>query len=76
MQLTLHNKQENELYNKIIYLVEKIEGLYKEMKTKKSENDINVIKKMIEVSDIEIDKLVYSLYGLDKKEIAIIESLL
>lgn len=74
-EVDLKNKQEKEVYERIISLVEKMEDLYKKIKTKKSENDINVIKKMIEVADVEIDKSVYSLYRLDNNEVSIIESL-
>jgi hypothetical protein len=41
--------------------------------TAKTEHEKTVIKRQIEVTDKQIDQLVYEIYGLTEKEIKIVE---
>ena len=60
-------------HDKMVALVERMLGLNKNLQ-KASERQRAVLQAQIEATDAEIDALVYQLYGLTKKEIAIIEN--
>jgi hypothetical protein len=48
-------------------------ALHKQVAKAKSEQERTVVQRQIDSTDAEIDKLVYELYGLTDKEIAIVE---
>ncbi|MCQ4574527.1 MAG: N-6 DNA methylase [Candidatus Brocadiales bacterium] len=54
-------------------LVERMLDLNKKLQKAKTEHDKTVLKRQIDSTDRQIDNLVYELYGLTKKEIAIVE---
>lgn len=58
----------------IVKLVDQMLELHKKLAKEKSEQTIKLIKNRIEKIDRDIDKIVYELYGLTKKEIEIVES--
>jgi predicted type IV restriction endonuclease len=60
-------------YNKIISLVESMLALYKQFAAAKTPHDQESIKRQIDATDRQIDKLVYELYGLTNEEIEIVE---
>jgi len=54
-------------------LVERMLDLHKKLAKAKTAHQKTVIQRQIDATDRQIDALVYDLYGLTKKEIAIIE---
>jgi hypothetical protein len=59
--------------DRIVTLVESMLALHKQLGAAKSAAEKAVIQRQIEVTDAEIDRLVYDLYGLTAEEIAIVE---
>jgi len=60
-------------HDKMVNLVERMLGLHKQVAKAKDEQTRKVIQRQIDSTDADIDKLVYELYGLTAKEIAIVE---
>jgi len=60
-------------HDKIANLVESMLNLHKKKAGVQSERDIKLIQRQINVTDHEIDQLVYKLYGLTDNEIKIVE---
>jgi hypothetical protein len=58
---------------KMIALVEQMLLLHKQLATVKTDHDKTIIQRQIDTTDQQIDRMVYELYGLTEKEIAIIE---
>lgn len=67
------NKAETELASRMTGLVKTMAQLNLKRNEKKLTKEISVIDRAISVTDAEIDKLVYDLYGLSRDEIAAIE---
>jgi hypothetical protein len=61
-------------YGRMVKLVDSMLALHKQLAAAKSEAQKTVIQRQIAATDAEIDRLVYDLYGLTKKEIAIVEA--
>ncbi|WP_157150033.1 TaqI-like C-terminal specificity domain-containing protein [Brachyspira sp. SAP_772] len=59
--------------NKLVNLVDNIIDLNKKLSSEKNPNTIEMLSTRIQAVDAAIDKIVYSLYGLDAEEIKIIE---
>ncbi len=57
----------------MVKLVDRMMGLNKQLSKAKITHDKMVLQRQIEATDRQIDQLVYELYGLTKKEIAIVE---
>ncbi len=57
----------------MVNLADSMLALHKQLATAKSESQKTVIQRQIDATDGEIDRLVYDLYGLTKKEIAVVE---
>jgi len=57
----------------MVNLVERMLALHKLLAKVRSEQERTVIQRQIDATDAEIDRLVYELYGLIDKEIAIVE---
>ena len=57
----------------MVKLVVSMLALHKQLAAAKSEAQKTVIQRQIDATDAEIDRLVYDLYGLTKKEIAVVE---
>jgi hypothetical protein len=61
------------LHDKMITLVDRMLNLHQRIIKVKAENERTIIQRQIDATDNQIDQLVYELYGLNKKEIEIIE---
>lgn len=59
--------------NNMIKFVERMLDLYKQLAAAKTPDDKTQLQRQIDSTDQQIDKLVYELYGLTKKEIVIVE---
>ncbi|MFH0976403.1 MAG: N-6 DNA methylase [Spirochaetota bacterium] len=70
------NPIEKSIHNDIVKLVESMLSLNKELQNSKLPQEQEQLKNRIEYTDKKIDELVYKLYGLDKKEIEVIEGTL
>lgn len=68
-----NNKKENTLNNKIVKSVDHMLELHRLINRTKIENECKIIQRQIDVIENQINQLVYELYGLNKKEIEIIE---
>ncbi|WP_288694495.1 TaqI-like C-terminal specificity domain-containing protein [uncultured Brachyspira sp.] len=71
--LNLDDKQDKEIYDKLVNLVDSIIDLNKKLSSEKNPNTIEMLNARIQAVDKAIDKIVYSLYGLNDDEIRIIE---
>ncbi|MGA2034190.1 MAG: N-6 DNA methylase [Thermoguttaceae bacterium] len=60
-------------HERIVKLAEAMLALHKQLRAAKSEAHRTTIQRQIDATDAEIDRLVYDLYGLTAKEIAIVE---
>ncbi len=67
------NLTEKTRHNKMLKLVEQMLDFHKRLTNAKAENEKAIIQRQIDSIDQQIDQLVYELYGLTQKEIAIIE---
>jgi len=57
----------------MVALVERMLGLHRKQGAAKSPYDKTALQTQIEVTDRQIDRLVYELYGLAEEEIRIVE---
>jgi hypothetical protein len=60
-------------HDKMVALVERMLELHKQKQASKSETACERIQREINITDEQIDALVYELYGLTKDEIKIVE---
>jgi hypothetical protein len=67
------NKSDNVRHDRMVNLVDSMLALHKQLAAAKSEAQKTVLQRQIDATDAEIDRLVYELYGLTKKEIAVVE---
>ncbi|MGR3296309.1 MAG: TaqI-like C-terminal specificity domain-containing protein, partial [Candidatus Bathyanammoxibius sp.] len=67
------NPKDKVRHDKMVKLVERMLDLNKKLQKARTEHDKTVLKRQIDSTDTQIDNLVYELYGLTKKEIAIVE---
>ena len=58
----------------MVTLVEQMLALHKQLAEAKTGHEQTLIKRQIDATDQQIDKLVYELYELTPEEIAIVES--
>ena len=72
-KLDLNNKQDKEMHDKIVTLVDNIITLNKNLAVEKNPNSITMLNRQINAVDKQIDALVYKLYNLSDEEIKIIE---
>lgn len=72
--IDFNNKDDKAMHDRMVELVEVMLKLNKELHEQKlSERDREALKRRIDYTDREIDKLVYKLYGLTDDEIRIVE---
>lgn len=71
--IDLNNKEDKEMHDKIVTLVDNIIALNKKLSTEKNPNSITIINRQINAVDKQIDSLVYKLYNLSDEEIRVIE---
>lgn len=64
---------DNTIHNQIITLVNSMVSLHNQIYTLTSEAHREIIQRQIDATDLEIDRLIYSLYKLTPEEIAIVE---
>lgn len=69
----MDNKQDKEIHDKLVNLVDNIIALNKKLSSEKNPNTIDMINARIQAVDKAIDKIVYALYGLNEEEIKIID---
>lgn len=73
-KIDFNNQEEKNYHNKIAEFVDKIISLSYEIEKAKIPQTQDILKRQIKATEQEIDKLVYKLYGLNEKEIQIIET--
>lgn len=71
--IDLNNKEDKEVNDKIVTLVDNIIALNKNLSVEKNPNSITMLNRQINAVDKQIDSLVYKLYNLSDEEIKIIE---
>ena len=64
---------EKALHDKLVGLVEKMLALTPKLRAAKTESERAILQNAITMTDAEIDRLVYKLYGLTEEEIKIVE---
>ncbi len=64
---------EKAVHDRIVALVSSMLGLHSQLAAAKSEAQKAILRRQIEATDAEINRLVYDLYGLTAEEIAIVE---
>lgn len=69
----INNKDDKEMHDKIVMLVDNIIALNKKLSVEKNPNSITMLNRQINAVDKQIDALVYKLYNLSDEEIKIIE---
>ena len=69
----MNNKQDKEIHDKLVNLVDSIIDLNKKLSSEKNPNTIEMLNTRIQAVDAAIDKIVYSLYNLTDEEIRVIE---
>ena len=67
------NKSDKPKHDNIVNLVDRILGFYNKLAKEKSSYEITILQRQIDATNQQIDDIVYNLYGLTKKEIAIVE---
>jgi hypothetical protein len=70
----MSNPTEKDRHDRIVSLVERTLELYKELAAAKTGDDKARIERQMDVTDAQIDKLVYELYELTPDEIKIVEN--
>jgi predicted type IV restriction endonuclease len=60
-------------FSQTVALVEKMLALHQQLAAAKTPHDATLLQRQIEVTDKQIDQLVYQLYGLSEEEIALVE---
>lgn len=71
--IDLRNKRDASVHTLLAKLLDSMLVLHKHLAAAKSESQKSVFQRQIDATDAEIDQLVYELYGLTDKEIAIVE---
>ena len=64
---------DRDYYDKMVELVGRMLNLHKQLTVAKTPPAKTVLQRQIEVTDRQIDELVYKLYGLTKEEIELVE---
>jgi len=61
-------------YDELVQLVASMLGLHRKLAVPSAPHDRDLTQRHIAITDRQIDRLVYELYGLTEDEIAIVES--
>jgi len=72
-EIDLKNKKEKSLNDKIVKFVDQMLDLHQRLIRTKLENERTIIQRQIDATDLQINQLVYELYGLTDNDIKIIE---
>jgi hypothetical protein len=67
------NAKDMAVHRRLVALVASMQTLHRQLAAAKSEAQKAIMQRQIEATDAEIDRLVYDLYGLTAKEIALVE---
>lgn len=62
------------LHDKMVSLVDRMLDLKKKLQNARIAHDWELLERQITITDEQIDRLVYELYGLAEEEIGIVES--
>ena len=73
-KLDLSKKSDKEIHDKLVNLVDNIMTINKKLNNEINLDTINILKRQVLAIDEEIDRAVYSLYGLSEDEISIVEN--
>jgi hypothetical protein len=73
-QIRLEEPAERAVHSKIVELVKTMLSNHERLKQWKTDHEKSVVQRQIEISDHQIDRLVYELYGLTEDEILIVEA--
>lgn len=57
----------------MVKLVNSMLTLHRQLAAAKSASQKDMVQRQIEATDVEVDRLVYDLYGLTAEEVAIVE---
>ncbi len=71
--IDFNNPDEKKMHDWMVQLVEQMLVLHKQLPEAKTGHEQTMIQRQIDLTDRQIDKLVYELYGLTTEEIAIVE---
>ncbi|WP_300747777.1 TaqI-like C-terminal specificity domain-containing protein, partial [uncultured Brachyspira sp.] len=71
--LDLNNKEDKDIHDKIVVLVDNIIELNKKVNTEKNPNSLNMINRQISACEKQINNLIFSIYNLDDEEKKIVE---
>ena len=71
--IDLNNKQDKEMHDKMVALIDSIIALNKKLAVEKNPNAVTMVSRQINAVDKQIDALVYKLYNLSDEEVRIIE---
>ncbi|MCC6125699.1 MAG: N-6 DNA methylase [Pirellulales bacterium] len=71
--IDISNRKDRARHDKMANLVETILALHKKLETVRTPHDKIALKRLIDATDGQIDRLVYELYGLTEEEIALVE---
>jgi len=72
-KIDLSDPNHKSQHDKMVKLVRSMLEKTKKVSEIKSSNEKQILQRQIDATDQQIDEIVYSLYGLTKKEIAIVE---
>ncbi|MGH9574113.1 MAG: TaqI-like C-terminal specificity domain-containing protein, partial [Candidatus Acidiferrales bacterium] len=73
-QIDFKHGNDKELHDKVVELVSKVIALVEERRDARTHHESTVLKRQIEATLRQIDTAVYQLYGLDEKDVKLIES--
>ena len=71
--LDLSNKTDKNRHDRIAHLAERLLALHQQQTTAATDHERTLLIRQITATDRQIDQLVYTLYGLTDKEIALVE---
>jgi len=60
-------------HDRIVSLVDSMLSLHEQLAKARTSHEQTLLQRQIEATDVQIDKLVYELYGLTEEEIKIVE---
>lgn len=72
--INLSDSAEKTRHDRIVDLVGQMLSLHQQLSATKLDHDKNTLQRQIDATDLQIDRLVYELYGLTEEEIKIVEN--
>jgi hypothetical protein len=72
-QIEFNNEEDVSNHDRMVDLVQRMLDLNARLPKVKTDHDRNALQRQIDATDRQIDQLVYELYGLTDKEIALVE---